>query len=82
MGDLNKQVSSLTDEKRQMEARVATLEQENAVQHAQPDAGATSGPRIEELQKLNVGGFFLLAYEAIRQLAFRNPCRQSATNCS
>ena len=59
MGDLNKQVSSLTDEKRQMEARVATLEQENAVQHAQPDAGATSGPRIEELQKLNVGGFFI-----------------------
>lgn len=59
MGDLNKQVSALTDEKRQMEARVASLEQENAAQPAQPDAGAASGVQTEELQKLNVGGFFI-----------------------
>jgi len=53
MGELNKQVSALTEEKRQLEGKVTTLEQENATHQAQPDSATT--PQTEEIQKLNVG---------------------------
>ena len=53
MGELNKQVSALTEEKRQFEAKVATLEQENAAHQTQPDSSVTAS-QTEEIQKLNV----------------------------
>ena len=59
VGELNKQVSTLTEEKRQLEAKVESVQQENGSLKAshtpqQPDGGAANGTQIEGLQKQNV----------------------------
>ena len=56
VGELNKQVSTLTEEKRQLEAKVESVQQENGALKAsqtpqQPDGNAVNGAQIEELQK-------------------------------
>lgn len=61
MGELNKQKSVLADEKRQLEAKVSSLEQENSTLQAslasKPSAPAPSpapaSVSTEETQKLN-----------------------------
>ena len=60
MGELNKQKSVLADEKRQLEAKISSLEQENTTLQAslasKPTAPATPAPAsvaLEETQKLN-----------------------------
>jgi len=60
MGELNKQVSALTEEKRQLDVKVTTLEQENAAHQAQPDAA--TAPQTEEVHKLNVGYLVSISY--------------------
>lgn len=59
MGELNKQKSVLADEKRQLEAKLSSLEQENTTMQAslasKPTAPPTPAPSVslEETQKLN-----------------------------
>ena len=61
MGELNKQKSALADEKRQLEARVSSLEQENSTLQsslsskpsAPPPSPAPTSVSPEETQKLN-----------------------------
>lgn len=58
MGELNKQKSTLADEKRQLEAKVSSLEQENGTLQASLSSKPTSSPASasvssEETQKLN-----------------------------
>lgn len=59
MGELNKQKSTLTDDKRQLEAKVSSLEQENSTLQASLASkssapGSTPTPvSSEETQKLN-----------------------------
>ena len=59
MGELNKQKSTLADEKRQLETKVSTLEQENNTLHASlasKSSAPTPAPASvssEETQKLN-----------------------------
>lgn len=61
MGELNKQKSALADEKRQLEAKVSSLEQDNSTLQAslasKPSAPAPSPAPVsvssEETQKLN-----------------------------
>ena len=59
VGELNKQVSTLTEEKRQLEAKVENVQQENGSLKAsqtpqQPDGSTANGAQIEELQKQNI----------------------------
>jgi len=57
MGELNKQKSTLTDEKRQLEAKISSLEQENTTLQAslasKSSAPAPTPVSSEETQKLN-----------------------------
>lgn len=54
LGELNSQKSMLTEEKRQLEAKVATLEQENsALKTSKLEAAPASATQAEELQKQN-----------------------------
>jgi len=71
MGELNKQVSTLAEEKRQLEAKVTTFEQENAARQVQPEV---TTPATEEMQKLNVGTLPLILYDH-SQLIFFFICR-------
>ena len=68
VGELNKQVSTLMEEKRQLEAKVENVQQENGSLKAsqtpqQPDGGAINGAQIEELQKQNV--YIFISSDAI-----------------
>ncbi len=68
VGELNKQVSGLTEEKRQLEAKVENLQQENTSLKApetpqQPDGSAVDSAQIEEIQKQNV--YILISSDSI-----------------
>ena len=57
MGELNKQISTLTGEKRQLEAKVSSLEQENRTLQAslasKATAPAPASVSSDETEKLN-----------------------------
>ena len=61
MGELNKQKSALADEKRQLEAKLSSLEQENSTLQASlaskpsapPPSPAPASVSSEETQRLN-----------------------------